>query len=75
MDTNLMLYIGITFLVSIVITYLITNGVANKKIKNHKSLSEALEVKTIEIETANNELKSSKAKLRNPRITRVEKQC
>jgi hypothetical protein len=63
MDTNLMLYIGIAFLVSIVITYLITNSVANRKLKNHKSLSEAVESKASELETTNNELKVSTANL------------
>ncbi|MFT5296382.1 MAG: DNA repair exonuclease SbcCD ATPase subunit [Colwellia sp.] len=60
MDTNLMFYIGIAFFVSIVLTYLITNNVANKKIKDHKSLSEALESKTKKLKTANDELKISK---------------
>lgn len=63
MDTNLMLYIGIAFLVSIVVTYLIANAIANKKIKSHKSLSEAVDAKAIELETANNELKVSTANL------------
>lgn len=61
MDANLMVYVGITFLISIVITYLITNIVANKKIKNHKSLSEAVELKAQELKAANNDLAISKA--------------
>jgi len=63
MDTNLLLYIGIAFFVSIVVTYLITNSVANKKIKNHKSLSEALQSVEKELDTANKELNSSKDNL------------
>jgi DNA repair exonuclease SbcCD ATPase subunit len=63
MDATLMLYIGIAFLVSIVITYLITNSIANRKINNHKSLSEAVESKAKELETTNNELKSATTNL------------
>ena len=61
MDINLMLYIGVAFLVSIVITYLITNSAANRKINNHKSLSEAVEAKAKELKTINDELNVSKA--------------
>ena len=61
MDTNLILYIGIAFLVSIVVTYLIANIIANRKIKNHKSLSDAVDAKEIELEAAINQLKEIKA--------------
>lgn len=63
MDTNLMLYIGIAFLVSIVITFLITKSIANKKIDNYKSLTEALESKTKELEDTSEELDASKSTL------------
>ena len=63
MDTNIMLYIGIAFIVSIVITYFITNTVANKKTKNHKSLGEAIESQKKELEANKAELKNLKANI------------
>jgi hypothetical protein len=63
MNTSLMLYIGIAFLVSIIMTFLITSSVANRKIKNHKSLNEAVASKTKDLENANNELNTSKFNL------------
>tara|TARA_R110000744_G_scaffold380141_2_gene499929 strand:- start:55 stop:1479 length:1425 start_codon:yes stop_codon:yes gene_type:complete len=63
MDTNIMLYIGIAFIVSIVITYFITNTVANKKTKNQKSLGEAIESQKKELEANKAELKNLKANI------------
>jgi len=51
MDTNLILYIGITLMSSILITYLITNFIANNKIKTYYSLREAIEAATLELKT------------------------
>jgi predicted RNase H-like nuclease (RuvC/YqgF family) len=60
MDNILIIYIGIAFLISIAVTYLITNIFSNKKIEDYKSLSQAVTVKTKELETVIEKLNVSK---------------
>ena len=55
MDTILMIYIGIGFLLSNIITFLIANIIANNKIKNFKSINIAVETKKKELEITNDE--------------------
>jgi len=61
MDADLIFYIGTTFLLSVGITYLITNIITNKKVKNHKTLSDAVKAKVKELEVINDELVALKA--------------
>ena len=63
MDTNLILYITVGVVIAIVVTYLVTNTMANKKIKAHKSLNDALESVTNELNITIDELTTAKANL------------
>lgn len=58
-----MLYIAITFLISILVTYIVTKITSNKKIEQYKSLKDAVKVATNELAIANKALEDVKKDL------------